>query len=92
MSDSGTVVGLSGTAFEAVLAVTQVNEIFQMVQIILAIISFVVTISYTVWRWHKKATREDSDGGKEITPKEVGELFDEIKKQSQDKEEDEHGN
>lgn len=79
MVDRAEAVGYGTTFFETALAVSQANEIFQMIQIALAIISFVVTIAYTLWRWYKNATKEDSDGGKKITPKEVKDLTDDLK-------------
>ena len=82
MIDSGTGVGLTGTGIEAILAATQTNEILQVVQIVLAIISFLVTIIYTFWKWYKNATREDSDGGKKITKNEVSDLIKDIKKET----------
>ena len=48
MIDNTTGVGIGGTALEAVLAVSQTNEILQTIQIILACLTFVVTLSYTV--------------------------------------------
>ena len=47
MVDSATGVGITGTSIEAILAATQTNEILQAIQIVLAIISFLVTIIYT---------------------------------------------
>ena len=38
---------------------------------ITAIISGVIAIGYTVWRWYKKATRVDSKGGSSITKEEA---------------------
>lgn len=79
MVDSGTYVGAGGTVIEAVLAASQSNEILQAIQIILSIITFVLTILYTIWRWYKNAVDENSDGGKKITKKEIDELVDEVK-------------
>ena len=81
MVDSGTYVGAGGTIFEAVLAASQSNEILQAIQIILAIISFIITILYTIWKWYENATKDDSDGGKKITKKEINELVDDVKKE-----------
>lgn len=81
MVDSATGVGITGTSIEAILAATQTNEILQAVQIVLAIISFLVTIIYTFWRWYKNATKEDSDGGKKITKDEVKDLIQDVKKE-----------
>jgi len=88
MVDSGTAVGFTGATIETALAISQTNEIFQMVQIILAIISFVITILYTIYRWYKNATSEDSDGGKKITKNEVKDLIDDVKKEVEDNDRD----
>ena len=79
MVDSGTYVGAGGTVIEAVLAASQSNEILQAIQIILSIITFVLTILYTIWRWYKNAIDDNSDGGKKITKKEIDELIDDVK-------------
>ena len=79
MVDSGTYVGAGGTVIEAALAASQSNEILQAIQIILSIITFVLTILYTIWRWYKNAVNDNSDGGKKITKKEIDELVDEVK-------------
>lgn len=84
MFDDVTIVGAGGTTLETVLAVSQVNEVMQAIQIGLAIVTFLVTIGYTIWKWYKKATDDDSDGGKKITKKEVDELVDDIKKETED--------
>lgn len=76
MVDSTTGVGIGGTALETVLAVSQTNEILQTIQIILAIITFLVTIGYTIWKWYKNAKKD----GK-ITKDEVEDLVDEIKEE-----------
>ena len=73
--------GAAGTTVETVLAVNQVNEVMQAIQIALAILTFLVTIGYTVWKWYKQAKKKDSDGGKNITKKELDDLFEEIKKE-----------
>lgn len=76
MVDSTTGVGIGGTALESLLAVAQTNEILQTIQIILAIITFLVTIGYTLWKWYKNAKKD----GK-ITKDEVEDLVDEIKEE-----------
>jgi len=89
MFDKTEVVGYSGTTIEAVLAVTQTNEILQAVQLILSIIVLLVTVGYTLWKWYRKATDEDSDGGKKITKNEVDDLMEDI---NNIKEEKKNGN
>ena len=73
--------GSAGTAIETVLAASQTNEVLRAIQIILSIITFLVTLAYTIWKWYKKATDDDSDGGKKITKKEIDELVDDVKKE-----------
>lgn len=73
--------GYISTGFMTFLTVVQVNEIFQVIQLILTIISLIVTVSFTVWKWYKKASE---DG--EITKDEVDELMDSIKDVVDDKE------
>lgn len=85
--DDAVAVGVGGTAFETALAVSQTNEVMQTIQIGLSIITFIVTLGYTIWKWYKHATREDSDGGKNITKKEIEDLIDEVKKE-EDKSDD----
>jgi len=89
MFDKTEVVGYSGTTIEAVLAVTQTNEILQAVQLILSIIVLLVTVGYTLWKWYRKATDEDSEGGKKITKNEVDDLMEDI---NNIKEEKKNGN
>lgn len=73
--DSTTYVGVSGTAFETALAVQQTDPILQYIQIGLSIITFGVTIAYTIWKWYRKATKD-----KKITKDEVDDLFKELEK------------
>ena len=80
--------GSAGTAIETVLAVSQTNEVLRAIQIILSIITFLVTLAYTVWKWYKKATDENSDGGKKITKKEIDELVDDVKKEVEENDRD----
>ena len=76
--DEVTAVGSAGTAIETVLAACQTNEVLKAIQIVLSIITFLVTLAYTVWKWYKKATDDKSDGGKKITKDEVDDLFKQI--------------
>lgn len=86
MIDKTEVVGYSGTAVETALAVTQANELLQVIQIVLSIIAFVVTISYTVYKWYKKVKDEDSDGGSNITKVEIEDLIHELKEEIKEEE------
>ena len=71
--DEVTAVGSAGTAIETVLAACQTNEVLKAIQIVLSIITFLVTLAYTVWKWYKNAKKD----GK-ITKDEVDDLFKQI--------------
>lgn len=73
--------GYMGSCFTAILAAVQTNQVLQIIEVILACISFLLSIAYTIWKWYKKAKSEDSDGGSDVTYKEVKELQDEIMKE-----------
>lgn len=76
MVDGTTGVGVTGTAVETILAVSQANETLQAIQIVLACITFVITIAYTIWKWYRNAKKD----GK-IDKNEVDELMEELKKE-----------
>lgn len=67
------IIGLAGTSVSTALTIAQTNELFQLVELILSIITFLLTISYIIWKWYKKAKKD----GK-ITIDEVEELFDNL--------------
>ena len=60
--------------FETILTISQTNEVFQIVQIILTCISTLIVMAFTIWKWYKKA-KEDGV----ITPDEIDEVIDELK-------------
>ena len=74
----------------AICGITQTSEVFRLIQVILGVIASVFAIAYTIWKWYRKATREDSKGGKKITKDEVDELFEDINRTIEIKEEDEN--
>lgn len=77
--------GVIGSALTWALSIGQVNEIFSLVQIILASIVSVVTLAYIIFKWYKRVTSEDSDGGSKITKDEISELGKEIAKYKEEK-------
>lgn len=83
------IVGFIGTGVSTVLTVSQSNETFQNVQIVLSCICFIVTIAYTVWKWYKSATSKNSPGGEKITKEEVNKLFDNLAENLKNEEENE---
>lgn len=79
------IVGWIGSGISTILTVAQTNEIFQLIQIILTSIAVLVSLAYTIWKWYRNAKKD----GK-ITSNEVDELFDDINKVIQYKEEEEN--
>ena len=45
-------------AFTYVLALAQVNETFQLVELILAVITSVILLAYRLWKWWKDASED----------------------------------
>ena len=82
MTKDGIVFGSIG-ALEAVVTVSQTNEVFQTIQIIISALAGAVALAYTIWRWYKNAKKD----GK-ITEDEVDDLFKQITKKEDS--EDEH--
>lgn len=64
---------------EAAVTVSQTDVTLQRIQIIISSVAAAVAIAYTIWKWWKKATKEDSPGGKKITKDEVIDLVDQVK-------------
>ena len=54
------------------------EEILSIVIGIIAILSGLISIAYTIYKWYKTATEETSDGGKAITVGEVVTGFKEV--------------
>lgn len=79
------IVGWVGSGISTILTVAQTNEIFQLIQIILTSIAVLVSFAYTIWKWYKNAKKD----GK-ITSNEIDELFDDINKVIQYKEDEEN--
>jgi len=84
MTKDGIVFGSIG-AVETVVTVSQTNEVFQTIQIIISALAGAVALAYTIWRWYKNAKKD----GK-ISEDEVDDLFEQITKKEDS--EDEHRN
>lgn len=67
-------IGYGLTAFEAVLTTIQTDPIFQWISFALTIVSLIITIIFTVWKWYKEAKKD----GK-ITKDEIETLIEEVK-------------
>ena len=82
MEKDGIVFG-SIAVLETMVTVSQTNEVFQTIQIIISALAGAVALAYTIWRWYKNAKKD----GK-ITEDEVDDLFEQIVKKEDS--EDEH--
>ena len=65
--------GVVGSSVSWVLTATQVNEVFEIIQICFSIAVSLITILYIVYKWYKRAT---ADG--KITEEELEELKKEV--------------
>ena len=81
MEKDGIVFG-SIAVLETMVTVSQTNEVFQTIQIIISALAGAVALAYTIWRWYRNAK---IDG--KITEDEVDDLFEQITKKEN---EDEH--
>ena len=79
------IIGWLGSGISTILTISQTNEVFQLIQIILTSVAVLVSLAYTIWKWLKNAKKD----GK-ITSNEVDELFDDINKVIQYKEDEEN--
>ena len=82
MQKDGIVFG-SIAVLETMVTVSQTNEVFQTIQIIISALAGAVALAYTIWRWYRNAKKD----GK-ITEDEVDDLFEQITKKED--EDDEH--
>lgn len=69
-----------GTVFGSIFTALQTNEVFQYISLGLTILSTVLAIAFTIYKWYKKAS---ADG--EITPEECEELKEDLEETLKDK-------
>ena len=72
-------IGGTGSILSWVLTITQTNEVFALIQIIFSTLVSIVTLAFILYKWYKKATDDNSDGGKKITKDEVEELGEDLR-------------
>lgn len=77
-----TITGIAGNSVAVIFTAVQQNQILQTISFILTIISVIITIAFTIYKWYRKAK---ADG--KITPDEIKELHDDLKDVLKDKEE-----
>lgn len=77
--------------FTYIFAMMQTNQVFQTIEVILAILTSLVLIAYRIWRWWKEAnadgkvTKEELKDGINILIDGSKEIHDKIKKGKEDK-------
>ena len=64
----------SGTIFGTIFTALQTNEVFQYISLGITILSSLLAIAFTIYKWWKKA---NEDG--KITPEEIEELGNDLK-------------
>ena len=82
MTKDGIVFG-SIAVLQTMVTISQTNEVFQIIQIIISALAGAVALAYTIWRWYRNAKKD----GK-ITEDEIDDLFEQIAKKEDS--EDEH--
>ena len=74
-------IGVAGTVVSnasGIILMAQTIDIMSILVMLIGIISGGLSIGFSIYNWYKKVTREDSDGGKEITLDEVKDGIDKI--------------
>lgn len=66
-----------------ILTITQANEVFQLIELILSILATLLTVFYILIKWYKKATEDGN-----ISPEEVKELIEELNELKKEKDND----
>lgn len=76
-----------GNALTYVLSAIQQNEVFQIIEFVLAILTSIVLIAYRIWVWYEKAkadgkiTKDEIKEGLEI----LGEGIEDLKEKTESK-------
>lgn len=70
MKSDNNIVSWFGTTFATIFTAIQMDELLKWISLGLTIISVIVSISYNIYKWYKRATAD-----KRITAEEVGELI-----------------
>ena len=77
-----------GNALTYVLSAIQQNEVFQIIEFVMAILTSIILIAYRLWVWYKKAkadgkiTKDEIEEGLEI----LGEGIEDLKEKTESKE------
>lgn len=81
-------IGVAGTVVSnasGIILMAQTIDLMSILVMLIGIISGLISIGYNMYNWYKKVTHENSDGGKNITLKEIEDGLKELKKEEEDK-------
>lgn len=74
-----------GSVFGTILTAVQSDQIFQYISLGLTILSTLIAVSYTIWKWWRKAKEDGKIDEDEI--KDLGDQIGDILKKGEDKDE-----
>lgn len=74
-----------GSVFGTILTAVQSDQIFQYISLGLTILSTLIAISYTIWKWWRKAKEDGKIDEEEV--KDLLDQIDDVVKKGEDKDE-----
>ena len=74
-----------GSVFGTILTAVQSDQIFQYISLALTILSTLVAIAYTIWKWWRKAKEDGKIDEEEV--KDLVDQIDDVVKKGEDKDE-----
>jgi hypothetical protein len=74
-----------GSVFGTILTAVQSDQIFQYISLALTILSTLIAILYTIWKWWRKAKEDGKIDGEEV--KDLVDQIDDVVKKGEDKDE-----
>lgn len=75
----------TGSVFGTILTAVQSDQIFQYISLALTILSTLIAISYTIWKWWRKAKEDGKIDEEEV--KDLVDQIDDVVKKGEDKDE-----
>lgn len=74
-----------GSVFGTILTAVQSDQIFQYISLALTILSTLIAILYTIWKWWRKAKEDGKIDEEEV--KDLVDQIDDVVKKGEDKDE-----
>lgn len=60
----------------AMVSTGTLDYVLSTATLIVGLLSGLISIAYTLYKWYRKSVSQDSEGGKKITPDEMAEVVD----------------